>query len=192
MLSTKLMQAPIPGENYTTDVRNFPWHRPPEFVTPDEAIEASIEKMMDEENSANYLVMMEMGVSLTDIATMFCLGGVGAGKWSNDVALLIAGPIAHILRIMARANDIEYDMGYENTTKVSKAYMEELMKNRAKKGDIEPFDNENNPAQDLLQDDGVEMDIADTPEEEMAPDIGLMPPSPEVEGGLMGPGVGGI
>ena len=27
--------GPIPGENFTSDERNYPWHRPPEYTDTD-------------------------------------------------------------------------------------------------------------------------------------------------------------
>ena len=31
-------KAPIPGANYTSDTRNYPWHRPSDITTYDEAV----------------------------------------------------------------------------------------------------------------------------------------------------------
>ena len=188
-MTSKLFDGPIPGENYTTDTKNFPWHRPPEFTTTDEAIEYCIERMMDDEYASSYLTWIEMGVSLTDIATMFCLGGVGGGKWSNDVALLIAGPIAHLLRIMARAYDLDYDMGYDDPDPApGKSLLSALNKTQEEFG---PFPEEQNPADELMQD-GESTDDASAPEEDTAPDDGLMGAAPEAAGGLMGPDAGGM
>ena len=31
--------GPIPGENFTSETKNYPWHRPPEITDYDEALE---------------------------------------------------------------------------------------------------------------------------------------------------------
>ena len=36
--------APIPGANYTSDTRNYPWHRPPDITDVDEALEHIMER----------------------------------------------------------------------------------------------------------------------------------------------------
>ena len=38
-LNDKNFDAPIPGENYTAETKNYPWHRPPDIVDYDEAID---------------------------------------------------------------------------------------------------------------------------------------------------------
>ena len=32
----KMFDAPIAGENFTSDTRNYPWHRPPEITDYDD------------------------------------------------------------------------------------------------------------------------------------------------------------
>jgi hypothetical protein len=48
---------------------------------------------------------------------MIIMKGVGAGKWSVDLGLLLAGPIAHIIILMARGYDIDYEMGFSGPPK---------------------------------------------------------------------------
>lgn len=128
-LSEKLMNGPIPGENYTADTKNFPWHRPPQFTNTDDAIEYSVRYILDEERSDSYVTMIDVGWSVVDIAQMFVMDGVGKGLWTLDFGLLIAGPIAHLLVIMCRGDDVDFDLGIENPEKSPSA---EYFKARAR------------------------------------------------------------
>lgn len=108
------LDGPIPGENYTSDVRNYPWHRPPEFTEPDEAIEYISNIMLEEKGAVAILSMLELGITVLQITEMIIMKGMGAGKWTMDLGLLIAGPISHIIILMAKAYDVEYDMGFSD------------------------------------------------------------------------------
>lgn len=109
------MDGPIPGENFTSDTKNFPWHRPPQYTNLDDAIEAVIKKVMDDESFDSFVTMIELGFSITDVAQLLVQSGIGAGKWSVDFGILLAGPIAHILVIMCRGLDVEFDLGVDPT-----------------------------------------------------------------------------
>lgn len=103
--------GPIPGENFTSDTKNYPWHRPPEYTDLDTAIEAAFKKLTDEDNSVGVLTMLEYGATIAEVTDMFVTAGIGAGKWSPDFAILLAGPVAHILYLMAKGFDIDCDLG---------------------------------------------------------------------------------
>lgn len=128
-ISQKLLNGPIPGENYTTDTRNFPWHRPPQFTNMDDAIEYSIKYILDEERSDGYITLLEVGWSIVDITQMFIMGGIGRGLWTFDFGLLMAGPISHLFVIMARGAEIKYELGIKNPNKLPSA---KLFKEMAK------------------------------------------------------------
>lgn len=129
------MDGPIPGENYTSDTKNYPWHRPPEFDDLDKAIDYIGKKLTKEDAAVGLLTMIEAGISLVDLTQTFLMSGIGNGKWTLDFALLLAGPTAHIMQIMAKAYGIEYDIGF--TDKIngppSKAFLDTVKEiNRAK------------------------------------------------------------
>jgi hypothetical protein len=104
-------EAPIPGENYTSDTRNYPWHRPPEITDYDEALEWSVQHLTDPENGFRYIGLMKAGASIASVTDMHVTKGIMDGKWTVDFALLIAGPIARILQIMAKSYGLDPEMG---------------------------------------------------------------------------------
>lgn len=106
--------GPIPGENYTSDTRNYAWHRPPDISDMDEAIEASMKKLTSREGSYSLLTMLQAGMPVVTAADLFVTTGIQAGKWTPDMALLLGGPIAHIMKLMAEGYGIKYDMGLDD------------------------------------------------------------------------------
>lgn len=107
------LSGPIPGENYTSNTKNYPWHRPPEYTDLDKAIEASAKQLMSEEGSVGLLSLIHAGMDLATLTDMFVTSGIGAGKWTPDFALLLAGPVSHIMYLMCKAEGIDCDLGIE-------------------------------------------------------------------------------
>jgi hypothetical protein len=131
----KPMTGPIPGENFTSDTKNYPWHRPPQHVDLDDAIEDAFKNLMSKNASSSALTLMDMGVSIATITDMYVTQGISQGKWTVDIALLMAGPIAHILFLLAKGYGIDPDLGVDNKiTTPPKALFEEMKKiNEAKR-----------------------------------------------------------
>ena len=113
MINPAVPNGPIPGENLLSDSRNYPWKRPPETNTPDEAMEKLFTSLRKKRNAQGLLNMLEMGFTVSFITHIILLKGVEQGRWSIDTALLIAGAISHMIVIMAREYKIDYDMGLE-------------------------------------------------------------------------------
>lgn len=105
--------GPIPGENYTSDTKNYPWHRPPEITDMDKAIEASIKQLTTRNGAYGLLNSLQAGVTIVDAADMFVTSGIGNGKWTPDFAILLAGPVARMMEIMAKDAGITYALGLD-------------------------------------------------------------------------------
>ncbi len=125
-----MLDGPIPGENFTSDTKNYPWHRPPELTSYNDAIEYSINKLTSEETSRKILAFVEVGMPIVFATDLFVTQGISKGKWTPDFAILIAGPVARCIELMAKAAEIDYEMGLEPkqppvTAEYLKAIMEE-------------------------------------------------------------------
>lgn len=107
------INGPIPGANFTANTKNFPWHRPPQYTNMDDAVEAVMTRIFDDEYSSGFLTMLESGFTITQVTDLLVTSGIGKGMWTPDFAILLAGPVSHLLVIMAKGYDIDYDMGYE-------------------------------------------------------------------------------
>lgn len=106
--------GPIPGENYTSDTKNYSWHRPPEYDDLDLAIDYIGKKLTKEESAVGLLTMIEAGIPITDLTQTFIMSGIGNGKWTLDFGLLLAGPVAHIMVILAKSYGLKYELGIED------------------------------------------------------------------------------
>jgi hypothetical protein len=116
--SSAKFDGPIPGENYTSDTKNYPWHRPPEITDYDEAVEFSLQALTDPEYGMNYMSVLEAGYSVATLTDIFVTQGIGDGKWTPDFALLIAGPVARTLEIMAKVYGIKTEMGVDTPVEI--------------------------------------------------------------------------
>lgn len=105
--------APIPGANYTSDTRNYPWHRPPDITDYDEAIEHIFTRLVDTDAGKRYMTLLEVGVTVTTVTDIIVTLAVGRGKITPDYALLLAGPVARLLEIMAKSYNIPYELGID-------------------------------------------------------------------------------
>jgi len=110
--------APIPGENYTSDVKNYPWHRPPEITDFDKAVEFVVEQVSKPSAITTIMSLMEAGANLTSIVSMLNMVNISNGRYAVDTSLLIAGPVARYLNIIAKKNDIDVKIGNENERQI--------------------------------------------------------------------------
>lgn len=153
--------GPVPGENYTSDTRNYPWHRPPEAETYDDTVAYVMERMNDEQTAEIVYSLMEMGRPLTNIVSGLLMQGIGRGKFQIDMAVLAAGPVYRYLQILADSEGIKYDDGMSsNRTPITSVTLKRLM------GVMDDVEEEDAPESDT--------------EARTAPSEGLMgAPSPE-------------
>jgi len=163
--------APIPGANYTSDTRNYPWHRPPDITDVDEALEHIMERLTETDDGMRYMSLIETGSTIASIADIVVTLAIGRGKFTPDFAVLIAGPVARILEIMAKSYKIKYDLGIDEkdnyTTSV--VYKQILKSSRPKKVEEENTE-DSSSTEDLPEEEGGLMSAVS--EEEQASMLG--------------------
>lgn len=106
-------EGPIPGENFTSDTKNYPWHQPPEFTEINKALDMLAKKITGFKTANGILTIAELGVPLYRISSMIVMAGIGEGKWTPDFALLIAGPLTKMIEVMCIGFDVEYNVGID-------------------------------------------------------------------------------
>jgi len=106
--------GPIPGENFTSDTKNYPWHRPPQHTELDDAIEDAYKTLLEKNASVSIITPLELAVPAVQIADMFCTSGIGKAKWTVDFALLMAGPVTHIIYLMGKSYGVSVDLGIDD------------------------------------------------------------------------------
>lgn len=105
--------GPIPGENFTSDTKNYPWHRPPEITDYDEALEFTAKEFKKPNALIGLETMLANGVTVATMTDFFLTRNIGLGKWSIDFALVIAGPVAKTIELIAVQAGYDYEMGID-------------------------------------------------------------------------------
>lgn len=106
--------GPIPGENYTSDTKNYPWRQPPEFTDIEDCLDYLSRRITQFKVANGILAMAEMGIPVYKISSMILTLGVGEGKWTVDFTLLLAGPLTRMIELMCIGFEVEYDLGIDD------------------------------------------------------------------------------
>lgn len=79
----------------------------------DSAIAAAVEHITETKPALGILALVEAGADIASITDMLVTAGIGAGKWQPDTAILMAGPLARTIEIMAKGYGLTYKLGIE-------------------------------------------------------------------------------
>ena len=177
--------GPIPGENYTSDERNYPWHRPPEYTDMDSALERVIADFEDDPDTfQKHMSFIEVGLPVTLITEILVMRGISKGYWTVDFGILLAGPIAKILTIFAKSFGIEFNLGIDRTPNFPTAteLREAMQQPDAVDQSMEAAREEIEVASDkALQDVGLAAPVSNMSTEEA-----MLPASPEEQESMLG------
>ena len=82
--------TPIPGQSLTDIPGNGPWEHPPQFTNIDDASEYVWKRIHNEKQLGQIITFLNNGIPVEAIARMILFSGFMDGKWTPDVALLLA------------------------------------------------------------------------------------------------------
>ncbi len=105
--------TPIPGQSLTDEPGNYPWEHPPQYVTTDGAADHLWNRMSEPEFAEQIIAMLDAGVPVEAIARTVLFGGFLKGKFSPDVAFVIAEPVMKMIAtigVIAGIKDIKMSM----------------------------------------------------------------------------------
>lgn len=123
---SRLLKAPIPGENLTVNSKNYAWHRPPQYPEFDDAFEFIIDdSLADQKKLGAAMLMLSNGISALAIVQTLMISKVGQGKISPDMSLLLVGPVYKTFVRMMDAAGVEYLSGFDTPEEI-RAYAEKL------------------------------------------------------------------
>ena len=94
--------APIPGQSLTETPGNAKWEHPPQFADPGKAIEYVYDQLMRPAQIKQTIALIKKGVPLEGIARTILFTGFAGGKWTPDVAMIIAKPLIQTLVAIAK------------------------------------------------------------------------------------------
>lgn len=104
------IDAPIPGANFTADTRNYAWHRPPEYADYDEAVDYFISKLNEPDQQHLVMSMLQLKMDAASLTGSLLMQGISKGKIAIDLAILVAGPVARYIGILAKEAGIKHKM----------------------------------------------------------------------------------
>jgi hypothetical protein len=119
--------GPIPGENYTSNTKNYPWHRPPTYISYPDIVDKAVQNLNKPERTALVIALLESNETIVDIVTGMTRIAVAQGRMSVDMAILAAGPIARMIEVIAEKADIEYDRGWDQEPRLVTSEMFKAM-----------------------------------------------------------------
>ena len=105
--------TPVPGQSLTDEPGNYPWEHPPQYVTTDGAADHLWNRMSEPEFAEQIIAMLDAGVPVEAIARTVLFGGFLKGKFSPDVAFIIAEPVMKMIAtigVIAEVKDIKMSM----------------------------------------------------------------------------------
>ena len=105
--------TPVPGQSLTDEPGNYPWEHPPQYVTTDGAADHLWNRMSEPEFAEQIIAMLDAGVPVEAIARTVLVGGFLNGKFSPDVAFIIAEPVIKMIAtigVIAEVKDIKMSM----------------------------------------------------------------------------------
>ncbi len=105
--------TPIPGQSLTDEPGNYPWEHPPQYVTTDGAADHLWNRMSEPEFAEQIIAMLDAGVPVEAIGRTVLFGGFLKGKFSPDVAFIIAEPVMKMIAtigVIAGVKDIKMSM----------------------------------------------------------------------------------
>jgi hypothetical protein len=109
--------AAIPGQSLTGELGSKPWEKPAQFNDLDSAMDAVLPRLLDPDTGTKLMDLLEKDVSITSLVDTLLTSGFMEGKWTPDLAVLMAAPIYETLKEMAEIAGIKYRTGLKKDQK---------------------------------------------------------------------------
>tara|TARA_R100001369_G_scaffold74458_3_gene103199 strand:- start:768 stop:1289 length:522 start_codon:yes stop_codon:yes gene_type:complete len=127
------LDAPTPGQSLTTEPGGRPWENPPQFTDTVEVLDFYAGELLQPEQAAKLMEVLETGFSVPDIIDAITLGGVMQGKHTLDTGVLVAPHLNDIIVALADKMDVKYNDGRES----GNSFSDELMMSSVKRSENE-------------------------------------------------------
>ena len=89
--------APVPGQSMTDNPGNATWEHPPQYTNTAEAADFVWDQLSTPEFAEQVIAMLDAGIPVEAIARVILFGGFTNGKWTPDVAFIIAEPVMKMI-----------------------------------------------------------------------------------------------
>ena len=135
-MQENIFDAATPGQSLTDTPGNANWEHPPQFVEVDEAEEYIWDKLHGEQLLQQVVTFLENDIPVEAIARMILFGGFTEGKWTPDVAILLAEIIFNqimAIGVKAEVSKMKLFIKDQGTNKFHKEFAKfKVQKHKAK------------------------------------------------------------
>ena len=129
--------APVPGQGLTDNPGNYPWEHPPQYTDTSEAADYVWDRLHQPEFAEQVIAMLDAGIPVEAIGRIILFAGFSEGKWTPDVAFIIAEPVMKMIAsigIKAGVENIRMSMSdITNKTEIQSIVKTKLNNQDAKK-----------------------------------------------------------
>lgn len=109
-----MFDAPIPGQSLTGQPGGMAMERPPQFTDPNQALEFLFQRLTREEFVKQLVVMLKAGSTVEYIVRTILFEGVIKGRWTPDVALLMAQTVTWMVESVAKLKGVKAELKNPN------------------------------------------------------------------------------
>ena len=99
--------APVPGQGLTDDPGNYPWEHPPQYTDTSEAADFVWDRLHRPEFAEQVIAMLDAGIPVEALGRIIIFNGFMEGKWTPDVAFIIAEPVMKMIATMGLTAGVE-------------------------------------------------------------------------------------
>jgi hypothetical protein len=89
--------APVPGQSMTDKPGSAAWEHPPQYTNTAEAADFVWDQLSTPEFAEQVIAMLDAGIPVEAIGRVILFGGFTEGKWTPDVAFIIAEPVMKMI-----------------------------------------------------------------------------------------------
>ena len=128
--------APVPGQGLTDNPGNYPWEHPPIYTDTSEAADFVWDRLHRPEFAEQMIAMLDAGIPVEALGRIIIFNGFMEGKWTPDIAFIIAEPIMKMIATMGmKAGVKNIRMSMEDIT--NKEAIKSIVKTKLSNEDTE-------------------------------------------------------
>jgi hypothetical protein len=126
--------APVPGQSLTDKPGNYPWEHAPQYTDTAEAADYVWDRLSQPQFAEQVIAMLDAGIPVEAIGRIIIFTGFAEGKWSPDVAFIIAEPVMKMIaavgihggvkKFRMSMQDLTNDKQMQSISKIKKSKQE--------------------------------------------------------------------
>jgi hypothetical protein len=128
--------APVPGQSFTDKPGNYPWEHSPQYTDTAEAADYVWDRLSQPEFAEQVIAMLDAGIPVEAIGRIIIFAGFTEGKWTPDVAFIIAEPVMKMIAAVGIHGGVKkFRMSMQDLT--NEKQMQSISKIKKNKDDFE-------------------------------------------------------